>query len=124
LPSQPAFKTFNFAPSKLFDKPDTAKLKNPKSLDEVGRFLEQNAFGLAVITASTGGKGEKDKNRELSQAQAMVVRDYLAKNFKLDDARVKTMGLGESEAAQASVEILIYAAAAQPPKGRPPGGGN
>lgn len=118
LPAQPALKTFSYAPPKIFDKPDSAKLKNAKMLDEAGRFLEQNRFGLVVVQASTGKKGEKDKNRELTQAQAMVVRDYLAKHFKLDDARLKTMGLGESANEAGTLEILIYANDAPATKGR------
>jgi hypothetical protein len=39
----------------------------------------------------------------------MVVRDYLVKNFKIDDKRVKTMGLGKSpDENSEGVELLIY----------------
>jgi hypothetical protein len=39
----------------------------------------------------------------------MVVRDYLAKNFKLDDTRLKTLGLGKDPKSETGqVEILIY----------------
>ncbi len=39
----------------------------------------------------------------------MVVRDYLVKNFKMDDTRVKTIGLGKSsDAAGPGVTVLIY----------------
>ena len=44
----------------------------------------------------------------------MVVRDYLVKNFKMDDTHFKTMGLGKQEEGDASqdgrLEILIYPA--------------
>ena len=61
-------------------------------------------------------KGDKDKDRELSQAQAMVVRGYLAEHFKLDDARIKTMGIGKEQAGSGQVEILIYTENAAPKK--------
>ena len=40
----------------------------------------------------------------------MVVRDYLVKNFKLQDTKIKTIGLGKSDKAPegGSVEVLIY----------------
>jgi hypothetical protein len=42
----------------------------------------------------------------------MVVRDYLTQNFKFDDTRLKTLGLGkaEDESEKGKVEILIYPA--------------
>jgi len=44
----------------------------------------------------------------LSQARAFVVRDYLVKNFKLEDTRIKIIGLGKTGTAGGRVEILIY----------------
>jgi hypothetical protein len=40
----------------------------------------------------------------------MVVRDYLTQNFKLDDTRIKTIGLGKAGEGSdnGKVEILIY----------------
>lgn len=39
----------------------------------------------------------------------MVVRDYLVKNFEMDDTRVKTIGLGKSpEVNGDGVEVLVY----------------
>jgi len=128
LPAPQPVKTFSYAPPKLFAKPEAAKLKNAKDskeLNEVGHFLEQNPFGLAVIQASTGPKGDKDKDKTLSQAQAMVIRAYLAEHFKLDDARVKTIGVGKDADGDGKVDILIYSTdvnlkSVQPPKGGQP----
>lgn len=111
LPSEAPQKAFWYDAGKMFDKPDTAKLKSPKSLNDAGRFLEQNAFGYAVVAASTGPKGDSEKARVLSQARAAVVRDYLAGNFRLDDTRIKTAGLGKSAGAydeDGKVQILVY----------------
>ena len=54
--------------------------------------------------------GDSDKDRVLTQAKAMVVRDYLAQNFRLDDTRIKTIGLGKTETMgdTSKVRILIY----------------
>jgi len=79
-------------------------------LNEAGSFLENGQFGLAVVAASTGMKGDSDKNRRLTEAQTMVVRDYLVQNFRLDDTRIKTIGLGKVKAAgdTGGVEITVY----------------
>lgn len=54
--------------------------------------------------------GKKEENLRLSQARAMVVRQYLAKKFKVDDARIRTMGVGDDQqtAGAGSVTISIY----------------
>ena len=56
-------------------------------------------------------KGDTEKNRVLTEARAMVVRDYLVQNFKVDDTRIKTIGQGEAADANTppGVEILVYA---------------
>jgi len=112
LPSGPYIRKFTFDGKDLFDKPTTAKLKKAKSLNEIGNFLQQTPYGLAVITASTGAQGDKDKNRTLSQARAMVVRQYLAEKFKTDDTRIKTKGMGEEGKTDPNntgrVEVIVY----------------
>jgi phospholipid/cholesterol/gamma-HCH transport system substrate-binding protein len=118
LPATSVSKDFTYEAAKLFDKPDTAKLKSAKALTEAGKFLEVNAFGLAVVSVYTDMKGDTEKNRLLTEARAMVVRDYLVQNFKLDDTRIKTLGQGKSPNANApggGVEILIYPAGTNPP---------
>lgn len=112
LPRGAPLKTFVYAGKEIFDEADTAKLKNEKSLDPLGEFLETTPFGLAVVTAYTGLEGEKDKNLELTRARSMVVREFLAKRFRVDDARIKTKGMGEdarTDSKKASrVEVLVY----------------
>lgn len=108
LPSQPSSKEFAYDAKDIFDKSDNAKLKNEKTFDEAGKFLEQNKFRLAVIAASVE-VGDTDKDRVLTQARAKVVRDYLVQHFKFDDTRVKIIGLGKSPPDETNkVEILIY----------------
>src|SRR6202521_2518184 len=97
LPQTPPLKTFTFESHQLFDKVDTAKPKNQKSLRAAGQFLADTEFGVAVVVVSTGTAGDTQKGLILTQARAMVVRDYLVGNFSLDDAQLKNLGLGERE---------------------------
>jgi hypothetical protein len=112
LPHAEPLKTFTFDAKQLFDKVDTAKPKNQKSLRVAGQFLADNEFGIAVIVVSTGMAGDAEKDLVLTQARAMVVREYLVENFGFDDAEVKTIGLGKKSGTDAAswgtVDILIY----------------
>lgn len=113
LPSGPVLKTFHFEVAKIFADETHAKLKNPKALGDAGRFLEANPFRTAVVVASNDMRGDAADIRTLTQARAMVIRDYLVNNFRMDDTRVKTMGLGKREgAAEAeggAVDVVVYA---------------
>ena len=110
LPKQPETARFGFDGRKLFDKPDGSKLKQAKTLDNAGKELEAGPFDLAVVIAHTGMTGDSDMDKQLSQARAMVVRSYLAQNFKLDDTKIKTMGLGKpSDPNEADkLDIVVY----------------
>jgi outer membrane protein OmpA-like peptidoglycan-associated protein len=108
LPEGPYMKTFVYDSKQLFDKPDSAKLKNTKALNEVGGFLEGRKFGLAIVAASTDMKGDTEKDRQLTEAQSMVVRKYLADNFRMDDTRIKTIGLGKTSGENNQTEIIVY----------------
>ena len=94
LPEGSYIKKFVYNPKKLFNE-DSAKLKDGKALNEAGRFLEENQFGLAVVVANSGMKGDSEKDLVLTQGQALSVREYLVKNFRMDDTRLKTIGLGK-----------------------------
>lgn len=120
LPQTAPLKTFTFDSKELFDKADTAKPKNQKSLRAAGQFLADTEFGVAVVAVSTGLTGEAQKDVVLAQARAMVVRDYLVNNFSFDDAQLKTMGLGKSKGRGpvsnwGTVEIIIYPAETEAP---------
>ena len=122
LPARTPAKEFNYESKDIFDKPDNANLKNKKPLDDAGRFLEENPFGLAVV-ASSEAKGDTEKLRMLTEARAKVVRDYLTQSFKLDDKRVKTIGLGKTKKVDESSKllILVYPPAASPQRSSPSG---
>jgi len=112
LPHAEPLKTFTFDSKQLFDKVDTAKPKNQKLLRAAGQFLADNEFGIAVVVVSTSMAGDTEKDLVLTQARAMVVREYLVQNFGFDDAEVKTLGLGKKSGTDApswgTVDILIY----------------
>jgi phospholipid/cholesterol/gamma-HCH transport system substrate-binding protein len=113
LPEGQPVKNFTYPAKELFDKQDSAKLKNQKSLKAGGEFLASNQFGFAVIMVSAGAQGDSQKDLVLTEARAMVVREYLVENFGFDDSQVKTLGVGKqtgagSDTGWGTVQILIY----------------
>jgi phospholipid/cholesterol/gamma-HCH transport system substrate-binding protein len=128
LPQTAPVKEFAYPAKQLFDKQDSAKLKNQKSLNTGGEFLANNEFGLAVIAASAGKEGDSQKDLVLTEARAMVVREYLVENFGFDDSQVKTLGMGKqtdagSDSGWGSIKILIYPAGTEmPPSKQAPAG--
>ncbi len=113
LPQGTPIKEFTYTTKQLFDKQDSAKLKNQKSLNAGGEFLANNQFGVAVIVASSGMEGDTEKDLVLTEARAMVVREYLVENFGFDDSQLKTLGIGKQtdanpDAGWGTVRIFIY----------------
>ena len=51
-------------------------------LDAAGTFLQTTPFGLAVVAGSSDMKGDTSQQRVLTEARAMVVRDYLVQKFR------------------------------------------
>ena len=120
LPQGTPTKEFTYPAKQLFDKQDSAKLKNQKSLNAGGEFLANNQFGFAVVVASAGMEGDTQKDLVLTEARAMVVREYLVENFGFDDSQLKTLGMGKqtdtnSDAGWGTVQILIYPAGTEIP---------
>jgi phospholipid/cholesterol/gamma-HCH transport system substrate-binding protein len=115
LPENQPLKTFTYDPKRLFDKIDTAKLKNQNSLRDAGQFLAANEFGIAVVVVYTGMTGEAQKDLVLTQARAAIIRAYLIDNFGFDDTQLKTLGGGKKINASAdsgwgAIEIIVYPA--------------
>jgi hypothetical protein len=113
LPQGTPVKEFTYSAKDLFDKQASARMKNQKSLNAGGEFLADNQFGLAVVVVSAGMEGDTQKDLVLTQARAMVVREYLVENFAFDDGQLKTLGIGKqpdanSGAGWGTVQILIY----------------
>ncbi len=105
LPEAAPLKTFTYEPKRLFDKIDTAKLKNQESLRAAGQFLAGNEFGIAVVVVYTGMTGDAQKDLVLTQARAVVVRAYLVGNFGFDDTQLKTLGMGKKMEANARLRL-------------------
>jgi phospholipid/cholesterol/gamma-HCH transport system substrate-binding protein len=123
LPQGTPIKAFTYPAKQLFDKQDTAKLKNQKSLKDSGEFLANNQFGFAVVVASAGMEGDSQKDLELTEARAMVVREYLVENFGFDDSQLKTLGMGKqtnanSDVGWGAVQVLIYPPGTEIPPGK------
>ena len=113
LPASAPVKTFTFTAKQLFDAHDSAKLKNQKILNACGEYLAQNQFGVAVVEVSSGMEGDTQKELVLTEARAMVVREFLAENFGFDDSLLKTMGVGKQagsapDAEWGTIQILIF----------------
>ncbi|HXN50182.1 MAG TPA: MlaD family protein [Bryobacteraceae bacterium] len=112
LPEGTPLKEFTYSAKQLFDKQDSAKLKDRKSLNAAGEFLANNRFGCAVVVASVG-MGDTQKDLVLTAARAAVVREYLVENFGFDDSQLRTLGMGKQTEASpedgwGTVRILIY----------------
>lgn len=120
LPQSAPTKEFTYSAKQLFDKHDSAKLKNQKVLNAGGEFLANNQFGFAVIVVSAGMEGDTQKDLVLTEARAMVVREYLVENFGFDDSQLRTLGMGKqtdanSDTGWGTVQIFIYPAGIEIP---------
>ncbi len=124
LPREAALKTFHFDAKTMFADMDHAKLKDERAMNDAGHFLERTPFGLVVVVASGGLKGDSSQLHTLLQARATVIRDYLVRNFRMDDTRVKTMEVGKGPDATSDtggIDVLVYAKSAA--QSSHPGGG-
>jgi outer membrane protein OmpA-like peptidoglycan-associated protein len=124
LPQTAPMKVFTYTSKQLFDGHDSAKLLNQKSLNAGGAYLANNQFGFAVIEVSAGMEGDTQKDLEITEARAMVVRQYLVDNFGFDDSQLKTMGMGKRaastpDAGEGSIQLLIFPAGTPLPADKP-----
>jgi phospholipid/cholesterol/gamma-HCH transport system substrate-binding protein len=124
LPQSTPVKIFAYTARQLFDGRASAKMTDQKTLKAAGDFLAQTQFGLAVVVVSTGMDGDTQKDLALTEARAMVIREYLVENFGFDDSQLKTLGMGKQtgpnlEADWGSIQILIYPAGTEIPPDKP-----
>ncbi|MGA7756167.1 MAG: MlaD family protein [Candidatus Sulfotelmatobacter sp.] len=125
LPQSAPIKEFTYSSKQLFEKQDSAKLKKQKSLNAGGEFLANNQFAFAVVVVSAGMEGDTQKDLVLTQARAMVVREYLVEKFGFDDTQLRTLGMGKQEVAKpdagwGTVQIVIYPAGTEIPSNKTP----
>ena len=124
LPQGTPVKIFAYTARQLFDGRASAKMTDQKTLKAAGDFLAQTQFGLAVIVVSNGMDGDTQKDLVLTEARAMVIREYLVENFGFDDTQLRTLGMGKQEGANleadwGSIQILIYPAGTEIPADKP-----
>jgi phospholipid/cholesterol/gamma-HCH transport system substrate-binding protein len=120
IPQGAPAKTFTYAGRQVFDSRDSAKMKDQKVFKAAGDFLAQAPFGVAVVVVSTGMDGDTQKDLVLTEARAMVIREYLVENFGFDDSQLKTLGMGKQTGANpdsdwGSIQILIFPAGTEIP---------
>jgi hypothetical protein len=123
MPQGMPIKQFTYSSKQLFDKQDSAKLKNQKSLHDGGEYLANNQFGFALVVVSGGKQGDAQKEMLLTEARAMVVREYLVENYGFDDTQLKTLGMGKQATAKSdgdwgTVQIFIYPPGTEIPHGK------
>jgi hypothetical protein len=123
MPQGTPTKEFTYSSKQLFDKKDSAKLKNQKSLHDSGEFLASEQFGFAVVVVTAGTEGDTKKEMVLTEARAMVVREYLVENFGFSDSQLKTLGIGKqattnSDGDWGTVQIIIYPSGTQIPRNK------
>lgn len=124
LPQGAPEKAFTYSAKQLFDGHDSAKLKDQKSLKAAGEYLAQNPFGFAVVVVSAGMEGDSQKDQLLTDARAMVIREYLVENFGFDDSQLKTLGMGKQTGAKpdaewGTIQVLVFPAGTEMPTDKP-----
>jgi phospholipid/cholesterol/gamma-HCH transport system substrate-binding protein len=124
LPQGAPAMAFTYLPKQLFGGHDSFKLQNQKSLNEGGDYLAKNPFGFAVVVVSSGLEGDSQKELELTEVRAMVIRKYLVEHFAFDDGQIRTLGLGKqsaatSDAGSGSIQLLIFPVGSEVPASEP-----
>jgi hypothetical protein len=81
------------------------------------------------VVASTGKEGDAQEDLKLTEARAMVIRDYLVGSFGFDDAGLKTLGEGKQPDPNSgedwgSIKIVIFPQGTEVPPDQPLPGGN
>jgi phospholipid/cholesterol/gamma-HCH transport system substrate-binding protein len=120
VPAGSPDKTFTYSPKQLFDGRESTKLRNQKSLNDGGEFLAANPFGCAVVVVSAGAEGDTQKELVLTQARAMLIREYLVQHYGFDDSKFKTMGMGKQstvtpETEWGTIQLLVFPAGCEMP---------
>lgn len=76
---------------------DRIRPESTPTLEEIGRMLEEHPDLRLRIEGHTDSDGEEAYNRELSERRAAAVERYLVERRGVDEARLETAGLGESQ---------------------------
>jgi OOP family OmpA-OmpF porin len=82
----------------LFDV-NSANIKSESygTLKEIAGVLKENASVKIKITGHTDSDGDDKSNLDLSKRRAAAVKEFLVKEFGIDESRMETDGSGESK---------------------------
>ncbi len=72
---------------------DTIKSDSAPTLEEIAKFLQKNPSLKVLIVGHTDIVGGYDSNMRLSSSRAAAVTEALASQFKIDRARMKSIGV-------------------------------
>jgi len=116
-------------PGSSFDKQDSAKLKNQKSLNAGGEFLAKNQFGFAVVAVSAGMEGDTQKDLVANRSPGYGYPRVLG--GRTSDSMIASLRLWEwakqtetnSDVGWGAVQIFIYPAGTAIPPGKQPQAG-
>lgn len=73
------------------------KAESYGTLKEIAGVLKENNEVKVKIIGHTDSDGDDKSNMELSKRRAASVKDFLAKEFSIDQGRMETDGMGESK---------------------------
>ena len=76
---------------------DRIRPESTPTLQEIGRMLEEHPDLRLRVEGHTDADGEEEYNLDLSERRAAAVKTFLVESYDIDEARLVTAGLGESE---------------------------
>lgn len=82
----------------LFDV-NSANIKSESygTIKEIATVLKENADVKVKIIGHTDADGDDKSNMDLSKRRATSVKEFLTKEFSIDETRMETDGMGESK---------------------------
>jgi phospholipid/cholesterol/gamma-HCH transport system substrate-binding protein len=89
-------KEYSFYTNEFFDNKNySARLQKTDPLYAIGVYLMNQSYSIVAIRVYLSEVGDAKENKELSQARAYAIREYLTKNFPVDENKIKIKGYGE-----------------------------
>jgi OmpA-OmpF porin, OOP family len=73
------------------------KAESYGTIKEIANVLKENVDVKVKIIGHTDADGDDKSNMELSKRRAAAVKEFLAKEFSIDESRMETDGMGESK---------------------------